>query len=500
VNILHLAADAAPLWDRGDADEAAGALAAGGHDVRVALPFSRAVDRARWKPAPAARVNVPRIGGDQIARIDVVRHAGVLYYLIAGPPVTRARRSPPATGDIAEDGPPSVFTALAALGLCRALSWAPDVVHGYGGPSGAAIAWLAAEGLRDPLLRQTATVFTVHSLVEKHRGAGRALLQYGLAPSDSPVLPDWARDSLLGLGLAHADLIGTSNPALMGKGARSAPGSLAAVLAARRDRVVVIPHGLDLEVWDPAHDPHLAACYDVDQLDRRALNKRALQEALGLAPLPRAPLLALLPPRAPSPGLETVLPALRALLAREPEVQLAAAAWPYGSSEALRALAREFAGRVRLGSAGDVWPGRRFLAAADLVLALSPLAALTALRYGAVPLAHAAGDLASIVTDTAVARNGTGFCYSDYNSSALLAALERALRAYRQPARWRALQRRGMRRALRFSWARSATAYLALYQQAMTFRKETVTRLLAPAEASPDVLSARARPARASQR
>lgn len=144
MNILFLAAEAAPLSKGGGLGDVAGslprALAGLGHDVRVALPFSGVIDRARFAQVLSARYYVPHTSGDQVARVSAVRQGGVTIYLIAGPPISNAKRVYGTT--IQEDGPKFTFTSLAALGLCRALDWTPDVVHGNDSHTGPAIYWL----------------------------------------------------------------------------------------------------------------------------------------------------------------------------------------------------------------------------------------------------------------------------------------------------------------------------------------------------------------------
>src|SRR5690606_29329333 len=96
-------------------------------------------------------------------------------------------------------------------------------------------------------------------------GAAPYLLAHGLAPSDSPRLPDWARDSLMGLGLAHADVLNTVSPTHAREILTPEFGyGLEGVLQARRDRLSGILNGLDLEAWDPQRDPALKARYGLD--------------------------------------------------------------------------------------------------------------------------------------------------------------------------------------------------------------------------------------------
>lgn len=491
MKLLLLAAAAAPLTEGGGLAEAVGGLARAlaapvkhGHDVRVVLPFTGRIDRARWSPRPVTRVGVPHLTGDLIARVHQVVHAGVTYYLVAGPPIPRGR----ARADLPAEA--AIFTALAALGLCRALGWTPDVLHGHDALSGPALYWLGTDGLHDPLFQGTASVLTLYEITGRLLGAGRSLLQYGLTASDAPGLPDRSRDTLLGLGLAHADSLVVPSEVYARDVQTAGYGhGLEDLLRARG--LTAIPAVPDTSAWDPARDRHLTARFSAASLERRAANKRALQTALGL-PRSAAALVGLIFDGADADGAGPALGALRRLLSEAADVQVLVV----GGPPAVRALTRAHPDRVRALDLPDVSLEHRLHAAADLLCvptrsAPTGLAALRALRYGAVPVAAAAGAHTDHIVDQSVVRRGTGFLYTGYNEAVLLAALQRALRLYAQPQRWRSVQQRGMRQAERASGARGAShaaAHLALYQQAITHRKEAVTRrarLLAEDPAAP---------------
>jgi starch synthase len=91
------------------------------------------------------------------------------------------------------------------------------------------------------------------------------------------------------------------------------------------------------------------------------------------------------------------------------------------------------------------------------------------LRYGTVPVVRAVGGLADTVRDADSVPRGrgrgepTGFVFTDYTPQALLAALRRALAAYADPVKWRALQVAGMRQD--YSWDRSAQEYVKIYDR-----------------------------------
>jgi starch synthase len=86
------------------------------------------------------------------------------------------------------------------------------------------------------------------------------------------------------------------------------------------------------------------------------------------------------------------------------------------------------------------------------------------MRYGTVPVVHAVGGLADTVT------RKTGFVFAEYSPKAMLDCLTRALRLYRDAARWRALQQAGM--AQDFSWDRSAKEYVKIYDRAIRIARQ----------------------------
>jgi starch synthase len=87
-------------------------------------------------------------------------------------------------------------------------------------------------------------------------------------------------------------------------------------------------------------------------------------------------------------------------------------------------------------------------------------------RYGTPVVARATGGLADSVTDctpeTLEAGTASGFLFTEPTPEALLAAVGRAVDAFRTPGVWARLQRRGM--AMDFSWDASARRYLDLYR------------------------------------
>ena len=89
------------------------------------------------------------------------------------------------------------------------------------------------------------------------------------------------------------------------------------------------------------------------------------------------------------------------------------------------------------------------------------------LRYGTVPIVRAIGGLDDTIRDDPLKPGArTGFKFYDYTVDAMLAAVERALAAYRGGIDWLSLMKRCM--AQDFSWEKSAEEYKAPLRKSHT--------------------------------
>jgi starch synthase len=94
------------------------------------------------------------------------------------------------------------------------------------------------------------------------------------------------------------------------------------------------------------------------------------------------------------------------------------------------------------------------------------------LRYGTVPVVRATGGLDDTIEPfDPLSGRGTGFKFSEYTGSALLAAVREALAAFADKKAWQRLQTNGM--AKDFSWNASALEYGRLYDLARRGRIRT---------------------------
>jgi len=91
------------------------------------------------------------------------------------------------------------------------------------------------------------------------------------------------------------------------------------------------------------------------------------------------------------------------------------------------------------------------------------------LRYGTPPVVRRTGGLADTVVDltpqTLADGSANGFVFDEPSSAALLSAVRRAVTAYRDPAVWHQIQRRGME--THFGWGEAAQRYIEVYRRAL---------------------------------
>lgn len=470
-----LAAEAAPLAKVGGLADVVGslprALAALGHEVRVVIPGYGSIDWSRHQPLRVAQFPVYTLGGEQRAEVWQTESDGTPVFLVTGPPIPQDRWIYGRT--IEEDGPKFVFFSLAALWSAEALSWKPDVVHAHDSHTGPAAWWLGTEGRENPFFRDVGSVFTIHNLPYAAQGAGRFLGNYKIRRTDAlAALPEVYRDSLMGLGILGADFLSTVSPTyareiLTPEGGHGLDG----VLRLRADRLAGILNGIDVESWNPAVDPDIAATFDASTLPERARNKTALQQEAGLEQDFRMPLLAVVSRLVKEKGFDIAAPAVRRWLERGGQFVLLGTGDPsleHEYAEFEMRYPRRASVRLRF----DARYARRVYAGADALLIPSRyepcgLAQMIGMRYGCVPIARRTGGLADTVTD-AGEPGGTGMMFDEFHPWALWDALERALKVYAQPARWVELQKNGMARD--FSWSRSAKEYAALYERARATR------------------------------
>ncbi|MBI2724023.1 MAG: glycogen synthase [Chloroflexi bacterium] len=479
MKVLFASVEMSPLAKVGGLGDVAGslprALRATGTDVRVALPMHGAIERTALPDLRhlLSNVQVPQAGGDE--RVDVWQTdvRGVPVYLLEN---ERWFGRPQVYG-FDDDRERFLFYCDALAACAGHLGFVPDVIHAQDWHAGLLLSRLVAAGRAHPWA-DAGRVYTIHNLALQGSFDAAFAQAHGFDARLFSTPPDVAPEtafSAMAQGILHADRVNTVSQTYAREIMTPEFGAgLDALLRARSGVVSGIVNGIDYEEFDPCTDPALAQRYDVETLDKRAADKRALQAQAGLPEEERSLLFGVVTRLFAQKGIDLVAVAFDSMLATR-DMQLVVLGT--GDEDVHRMLLRleaKYPQRVKIWLAFDPPLGQRIYGGADVFLMPSRyepcgLGQLIALRYGAVPLVRRTGGLADTVQDADLPlRSGTGFVFGAANASELEHCTWRALAAFEHPAGWRALQQRGMRQD--WSWGRAAQQYLALYDAAASDR------------------------------
>jgi starch synthase len=246
---------------------------------------------------------------------------------------------------------------------------------------------------------------------------------------------------------------------------------LEGVLAEKRDngRLLGILNGVDYTVWDPSVDELIPARYSQDDMRGKAVCKGALLKRSNLPADTGAPVIGLVSRLADQKGFDLLRDKADDILATGAMlVILGTGQQEY--HEFFAGLAERHPEQVAAHLTFNNELAHLIEAGSDMFLMPSRyepcgLNQMYSLRYGTVPIVRATGGLADTVEDFVPASGtGTGFVFEEYEASAMLAAVERAVAAYGDREAWEGLMSRGM--ALDYSWGASAGRYIDLYGRA----------------------------------
>jgi starch synthase len=483
MRILQVSAELFPLLKTGGLADVAGALpialTAAGQDARVLLPGFPAIRAGLLDAAPVAGFSAP--WGERATllagRIEVAGAPDIPAYVIDAPglydrpgnPYEDASRKP-----YDDNHRRFALLGFAAAQLAQGLdpAWQPELVHAHDWHAGLAPAYLAFSGAAG----RVASVFTIHNLA--YQGVFAPWHFGGLGLPDRAFaiegLEYHGQLSFMKAGLFFANQLTTVSPTYAGEIQTPEQGyGLDGMLRARAGALTGILNAVDDEIWNPARDAQLPQPYDVRRPGGKALCKAALQQQLGLAVAPDAPLFVLVSRLTEQKGLHLVLSGLDALVAPGGQLALLGSgdAW---LEEAFRQRAAAQPESVSATFGYDEAFAHRIFGGGDVTLVPSlfepcGLTQMYGLKYGALPLVHRVGGLADTVVDTTLEDmaegSATGFCFDDFNEAGYARALRRAFALYARPADWRRVRAAGMRRPA--DWGSAAAHYIDVYEKAL---------------------------------
>lgn len=473
MRVWFAASEAVPLVKTGGLADVIGALpralASRGVDVTVVLPKYGEIPAAVLAEAVTIDTCQVTLGWrKQYCGLQQVVVDGVRFLLIDNEYYFK-RGQLYGYGDEAER---FVFFSMAVMEALIRAEETPDVLHCHDWQTGLVPMLLRTRYAYHPAAQQVKTVYTIHNL--QYQGVfGRELLQDLLGAGDELFTEDrlefYGAGNCMKAGLQYADKLTTVSPTYAEEIQTPAYGEkLDGVVRWRAGDLQGILNGIDLERVDPMHDRHIAVPYR-DSLAKKAKNKVALQEELGLRVDPEAPMIGIVSRLVSQKGLDLLVGGLDRILGEDDEVQLVILG--SGDPELEHQLGQ---GMARYPERMLVWFGfnaglaNRIYAGADVFLMPSRfepcgLGQLIALRYRTVPIVRETGGLRDTIEPyNEFTGQGNGFSFAPAAVDDLVYTVHRALDFYRDKETWGRIVANGAKRS--FGWDASAQQYEALYQ------------------------------------
>ena len=472
--ILFTAFEASPFIKTGGLGDVAGALPAHlkseDFDVRVVLPLLSSISeeyRSKMKFVTSYEVQLGwRV---QYCGLFTMMKDGMKYYFLDNEYYFKRGQ---VYGEY-DDAERIAFFSKAVVETVRhiAKNFKPDIIHANDWHTALVPVYLREKYNGDPLYDRIKTVFTVHNL--KFQGRYSSFVTGDVCglhdtPAEGQMLHDDAVNFMQG-AVIYSDAVTTVSPTYAREICTMEYGEgLEGLFQSRSYKLSGIINGIDRKNYDPETDKALAANYGSESIEKKVLNKLALQKELGLDEDPDIPLFAMVSRLTTQKGANLVTELLPEF--RERKMQLAVlGTGDYLYEHAIADFAYHNQSRFAARIAFDEKLSRRFYAGADVFLMPSEfepcgLAQMIAMRYGTLPLVRETGGLKDTVRGYWDAGNlANGFSFKDFDANGLRSAVDLALGLWNeQKDTWKELQNNAI--GMHYGWEESAEKYRELYQ------------------------------------
>jgi starch synthase len=341
--------------------------------------------------------------------------------------------------------------------------------------------YIAGKYRRNGVYKDARCITAIHNM--SHQGVEPSAYYGNLGlPSDwwdplSWAFPDWAANRGPAINVLKGAIVAADRVVTVSQGyaweitTNEGGWGLHGILQERQGKLNGITNGIDMNEWDPEHDVHAPAAYSVQDLSGKAACKAALQKELGFEVSPKTPLLGYIARLDFQKGPDVVLQAVPEMAQRGCQVVMLGSGVPEYEQQ-MRQMEQNHREHFRGWVGFSVPVAHRIIAGCDILLMPSRfepcgLNQLYAMKYGAVPVAHATGGLKDTVLDFhPETQTGTGWTYDYCDAAGLMHATGLALHTLRNhPQDFEGLQKRGMERDS--SWNGAAEQYEQIFEWAL---------------------------------
>lgn len=499
MKVLFVASEAVPFIKTGGLADVAHALPKTlrdqGIDVRVVIPnYSAIADVYKDEMKAVTDFKVEVGWRNQFAGIQTIEQDGIPFYFVDNEYYFKRN----GIYGHYDDGERFAFYTKAVLAMMEKIDFIPDVIHMNDWHTGMLSLVFKDHYSHLEKYSHIKTVYTIHNL--KYQGVFPPgvlddLLNLHMNYYNEGYIEFYGNINFMKAGILYSDAVTTVSETYAQEIQYEYYGEkLHGVVQNRNHDLYGIVNGIDYDIYNPKKDPYTTKEYDLRSVNRKADNKKALQEELGLPVNGDVPMIGMVTRLADMKGLDLVAHIVHEIL--ENDVQLVVLGTGEHKYEAMmHELAHRYPDKVSANIRFDNGLAHRIYASSDLFLMPSRfepcgLGQLIALRYGAIPIVRETGGLKDTVHPfNEFTGEGVGFGFSNYNAHELLYTVKNALDLYENKTLWRNLVKNAMREDN--SWKSSAQIYAKLYKKLMqaksakkTAGKKTTSKKTAKAKAA----------------
>ncbi|MBR9986610.1 MAG: glycogen synthase [Desulfosarcina sp.] len=485
MRILYIASEITPFAKTGGLADVGQALPkavkAVGHDIRTVMPKYLSLAAQNIALERVAQFTVQMHNGLQGAVLWRAENDSVPTYFIENDAYfNREEFYGLGDADYPDNLERFVFFCRAALECCRAIDFAPDVIHCNDWQTAALPAMLKASYAayrKDPFFNPVPKlVYTIHNISYQ-----------GRFPEDHwPILSlprsyytydfeFYGQINLTKSAIHLADAVTTVSETYAREIQTTDFGfGLQDTLQGHKEKLYGILNGVDYQQWRPETDPYTyGIVYSANDLSGKRRIKSKLRAEYQLPDSDALPLIGMTTRFVEQKGIDLITECAEKILQLDTQMIVLGSGEPR-YHDFFEWLRRSYPGRVGIYIGFNNELAHRIEAGADIFLMPSlfepcGLNQIYSLKYGTLPIVRLTGGLADTIEDGV-----NGFTFFDFTAHNFLDAAQRAIEVYRKhPDRWIQMMITAMGQD--FSWEKSAEKYLGVYNQVLgnkTYRSD----------------------------
>lgn len=486
LKVCVLTPEAVPFAKTGGLADVAGSLPGAlkilGVDVRIIVPFYRAVREKEISSSVVIKdLEVPF--GDSFLTADIletVNKDNVPVYLIDREDMyDRPGLYGVSQGDYYDNLERFAFFSRAALSIIESLGESPDIIHCHDWQTGLIPALLNRTYSETSFFSDTSSVFTIHNIGYQGIFPKDKFTLTGLSEKEfyhPSGIEYWGSISLLKSGIVYSDSVTTVSPRYAEEIKTPDYGmGMEGILEDRSADLYGILNGIDYKVWDPSSDKNLIKPYSEKNLKGKHSCKEYLIKEMGLDnALINAPVMGIVSRLDTQKGIDILLEALDELMNMKVGIVILGSG-KEDIEKAVKTSEKRYPGRLAARIGYDDPLAHRIIAGSDMFIIPSRyepcgLTQMYALKYGTAPVVRSTGGLDdTIVSFDPVTEKGNGFKFESPDAASLVKSVREALEVYKKKSLWKKLITTGMKED--FSWERSARRYLKIYESTAKRRR-----------------------------